>query len=83
MIKDNKKLEKLQKSGLLDFYLVSLISSDNLESVKDCDNHLDEISFLKSILDSNNIENKDYYSNVLDEGEKVILMDRNIFLKES
>ena len=83
MEKNNKKLEKLQKYGLLDFYLVSLISSDNLESVDDCDKHLAEIAYLKSIIGDNDIKNKDYYASILDDGESIILRDREQFLRES
>ena len=83
MAQDNKKLERLEKYGLLDFYLVSLISSDNLESVDDCDKHLAEIAYLKSIIGDNDIKNKDYYMSVLDDGENIILRDREQFLKES
>ena len=83
MAQDNKKLERLEKYGLLDFYLVSLISSDNLESVDDCDKHLAEIAYLKSIMGDNDIKNKDYYMSVLDDGENIILRDREQFLKES
>ena len=83
MAQDNKKLERLEKYGLLDFYLVSLISSDNLESVDDCDKHLAEIAYLKSILGDNDIKNKDYYASILDDGENIILRDREQFLKES
>ena len=82
MKRDRKLLEKLQKDNLLNFYLVSLISSDTLESIDDCDRVLKEIDFLKEILPENNIDNKEHYEKLINDGEIIILRDKAIFSKK-
>ena len=82
MKRDRKLLEKLQKDNILNFYLVSLISSDTLESLDDCDRVLKEIDFLKEILPENNIDNKEHYEKLINDGEIIILRDKAIFSKK-
>lgn len=82
MERNNKILEKLQKDGLLDFYLVALLSADNNECIEDCKAHLSEINFLLEIISSNEIENKDEYEKTLLDGKAILLHDMENFLKE-
>lgn len=75
-------LEKLQKSQLLDFYLVSLISSETLMTKEDCDKSLEKIRQAKELIKTANINNKDFYEKIINDGEDIILRDRENFIKK-
>ena len=51
-------LEGLEEGGMLYFYLASLISSDSLFTVENCEESLREIDFCLEILPENNIKDK-------------------------
>ena len=68
-------LERLQKDKLLDLYLVSLISSDTLLTVEDCEKSLKKILELKELIKTANIDDKERYEKFINDGEKIILRD--------
>lgn len=68
-------LEKLQNNNLLDFYLVSLISSDALITVEDCEKSLKKIQEAKIHLETANIKNKEKYAEMIIQGEEIIKRD--------
>lgn len=72
-------LEKLQENNLLDFYLVSLISSDTLITIEDCEKSLDKIKEVKEHLITANIDNKEQYADMIDKGEEIIKRDLEMF----
>lgn len=74
-------LEGLEKGGILYFYLVSLISSDGLLSVEDCEESLKEIDFCLEILDENNIKDKEKIRQMLNDGKEIVLRDMEILKK--
>lgn len=79
---DSRKfLEGLEKGGALYFYLVSLISSDSLLTVEDCEESLKEIDFCLEILPENNIENKEKIEQMLIDGKEIVLRDLENFKK--
>ena len=73
---DNKWLEGLEKGGLLYFYLVSLISSDELITEEDCDESLREIEHCLEILPENNIQNKEKIEEMLIQGKEIVIKER-------
>ena len=68
-------LEGLEKGGMLYFYLVSLISSDSLLSVEDCEESLREIDFCLEILPENDIEDREKIKQMLIDGKEIVLRD--------
>ena len=72
---NNKWLEGLEKGGLLYFYLISLISSDSLFTVEDCEESLKEIDYCLEILPENDIKDKDKIHNMLLQGREIVLKD--------
>lgn len=74
-------IEKLQKNQLLDLYLVSLISSDTLINKEACDKSLEKIREAKELIKTANINNKDFYVKMIEDGENIIIRDRENFLK--
>lgn len=72
---NNKWLEGLEKGGLLYVYLVSLISSDSLFTVEDCEESLKEIDYCLEILPENDIKDKDKIHNMLLQGREIVLKD--------
>lgn len=72
-------LEKLEEANILYFYLVSLISSDSLFSIKDCKESLDEIEYCLSVLPENNIKDKDKIKDMLLSGKEIVLRDMEMF----
>lgn len=80
-INSRKFLEGLEKGGVLYFYLVSLISSDSLLTVEDCEESLKEIDFCLEILPENNIENKEKIEQMLIDGKEIVLRDLENFKK--
>lgn len=71
-------LEELEKVGFLYFYLVSLISSDSLLTVEDCEEALKEIVFCLEVLSENNINNKEKIHKMLIDGREIVLRDLEI-----
>lgn len=71
----NKWLEGLEKEGLLYLYLVSLISADELLTVKDCEESLREIDYCLEILPENNIKDREKIYNMLVDGKVIVLKD--------
>lgn len=72
---NNKWLEGLEKGGFLYVYLVSLISSDSLFTVEDCEESLKEIDYCLEILPENDIKDKDKIHNMLLQGREIVLKD--------
>lgn len=72
---NNKWLEGLEKGGLLYVYLVSLISSDSLFTVEDCEESLKEIDYCLEILPENDIKDKDKIHEMLLQGREIVLRD--------
>lgn len=79
----NKCLENLEKSGFLYLYLVSLISSDSLLTVEDCEESLKEIDYCLEILPENDIKDKKKIKKMLLEGKEIVLRDLDILKNES
>ena len=75
-------LEGLEKSGMLYFYLVSLISSDSNTCLEDCEESLREIDFCLEILPENNISDRDKIKDMLLSRREIILRDMENFLNE-
>lgn len=72
-------LEGLEKGGMLYFYLVSLISSDSLLSVEDCEESLREINFCLEILPENDIKDREKIKQMLIDGKEIVLRDLEMF----
>jgi hypothetical protein len=72
---NNKWLEGLEKGGLLYVYLVSLISSDSLFTIEDCEESLKEIDYCLEILPENDIKDKDKIHEMLLQGREIVLKD--------
>ena len=72
-------LEGLEKGGMLYFYLVSLISSDSLLTIEDCEESLREIDFCLEILPENNIKDKEKIKQMLIDGKEIVLRDLEMF----
>ena len=72
-------LEGREQGGMLYFYLVSLISSDSLLSVEDCEESLREIDFCLEILPENDIKNREKIKQMLIDGKEIILRDLEMF----
>ena len=68
-------LEGLEKGGMLYFYLASLISSDSLFTIENCEESLREIDFCLEILPENNIKDKEKIKQKLIEEKKIVLRD--------
>ena len=76
---DRKFLEKLQETGFLYFFLVSLISSDSLFTEKDCEESLDLIDYCLDILSENDINDKEKIEKMLLDGKEIVLRDLENF----
>ena len=74
-------LEGLEKGGMLYFYLASLISSDSLFTVENCEESLREIDFCLEILPENNIKDKEKIKQMLIDGKEIVIRDLEM-LKE-
>lgn len=72
---NNKWLEGLEKGGLLYVYLVSLISSDSLFTVEDCEESLKEIERCLEILPENDIKDKEKIHDMLLQSKEIVLKD--------
>lgn len=77
-------VEKLHKNDMMWFFLVSLISSDTLLSVEDCETSLREITSLKKYLEESNLDEKikEDYRRYIDDGIEIINRDMKIFMEE-
>lgn len=80
---NNKLLEGLETVGLLYFYLVSLISSDSLFTVEDCEKSLKEIDNCLEILPENDIKNKEKIHEMLIQGKEIVLKEMERINNES
>ncbi len=80
---NNKWLEGLEKGGLLYVYLVSLISSDSLFTVEDCEESLKEIDYCLEILPENDIKDKDKIHDMLLQSREIVLKDMERFKNEN
>lgn len=78
---NNKWLEGLEKGGLLYVYLVSLISSDELLTVEDCEESLKEIDYCLEILPENDIKDKEKIKKMFLDGKEIVLRDMEILKK--
>ena len=74
-------LEGLEKGSMLYFYLASLISSDSLFTIENCEESLREIDFCLEILPENNIKDKEKIKQMLIDGKEIVLRDLEM-LKE-
>lgn len=74
-------LEGLEKGGMLYFYLASLISSDSLFTIENCEESLREIDFCLEILPENNVKDKEKIKQMLIDGKEIVLRDLEM-LKE-
>lgn len=72
---NNKWMEGLEKGGLLYLYLVSLISSDSLFTIGDCEESLKEIDHCLEILPENDIKDKEKIHDMLLQGREIVLKD--------
>ena len=72
-------LEGLEKGGMLYFYLASLISSDSLFTIENCEESLREIDFCLEILPENNIKDKEKIKQMLINGKEIVLRDLEMF----
>ena len=78
-----KWLEGLEKGGLLYVYLVSLISSDSLFTVEDCEESLKEIDYCLKILPENDIKDKKKIHEMLIQGKEIVLKEMERINNES
>ena len=74
-----KFLEGLEKGGMLYFYLVSLISSDSLLTIEDCEESLREIDYCLEILPENDIKDREKIQQMLIDGKEIVLRDLEMF----
>lgn len=79
----NKWLEGLEKGGVLYMYLVSLISSDSLFTVEDCEESLKELEYCLEILPENNIKDKEKIHEMLIQGKEIVLKEMERINNES
>lgn len=79
----NKWLEGLEKGGLLYVYLVSLISSDSLFTVEDCEESLKELEYCLEVLPENDIKDKEKIHEMLIQGKEIVLKEMERINNES
>ena len=74
-------LEELHKSGFIYLMLGSLISSDSLLSVEDCEKSLERLEKLNEELKTADIEEekKQEYQDFIDRGFEIVKRDLNQF----
>lgn len=83
MDRTNKWLEGLEKGGVLYMYLVSLISSDSLFTVEDCEESLKELEYCLEILPENDIKDKEKIHEMLIQGKEIVLKEMERINNES
>lgn len=71
-------LNKLKESGMLYFFLVSLISSDTLLTVKDCENSITRLKELLEVIPQSDLtdEEKEKTINFCNEGIAICERDK-------
>jgi len=71
-------LNKLKESGMLYFFLVSLISSDTLLTVKDCENSITRLKELLEVIPQSDLtdEEKEKTINFCNEGIEICERDK-------
>lgn len=77
---NNKFLENLEKQGLLYLYLVSLISADSLLSLEDCKVSMDELTWCLSVIDENDISDKEKIREMLLSGKEIVSNEMKNYL---
>lgn len=80
---NNKWLEGLEKGGVLYMYLVSLISSDSLFTVEDCEESLKELEYCLEILPENDIKDKEKIHEMLIQDKEIVLKEMERIKNES
>ena len=73
-------LEGLEKAGLLYMYLVSLVSSDELLTVEDCEETLKELDYCLEILPENNLQDSEKIRDFLIKGKEIV--NQEVFKKQ-
>ena len=73
------KIERLEKANLLNFILVSLISSDTLINIESCEKSLNKMLEYQEEIKTANIENKDFYVNMINDVIDIIKRDMELF----
>lgn len=71
-------LNKLKESGMLYFFLVSLISSNTLLTVKDCENSITRLKELLEVIPQSDLtdEEKEKTTNFCNEGIAICERDK-------
>lgn len=71
-------LNKLKESGMLYFFLVSLISSDTLLTAKDCENSITRLKELLEVIPQSDLtdEEKEKTINFCNEGIEICERDK-------
>lgn len=71
-------LNRLKESGMLYFFLVSLISSDTLLTVKDCENSITRLKELLEVIPQSDLtdEEKEKTINFCNEGIEICERDK-------
>ena len=64
-------------------YLVSLISSDSLFTVEDCEESLKELEYCLEILPENDIKDKEKIHEMLIQGKEIVLKEMERINNES
>jgi hypothetical protein len=76
-------IERLAKDELLNLVLVSLISSDTLIDIDSCKKSLFKMLIYRDEIKTANIENKNFYVKMIDEGIEIIERELRIFKEEN
>lgn len=76
-------IERFAKDELLNLILVSLISSDTLIDIESCEKSLSKMLMYKEEIKTANIENKDFYVKMIDDGIEIIERDLKTFKEEN
>lgn len=76
-------IERLAKDELLNLVLVSLISSDTLIDIDSCEKSLFKMLIYRDEIKTANIENKNFYVKMIDEGIEIIERELRTFKEEN
>lgn len=74
---DANLIKKLISEGLLYFFIISQISSDNILEKSNIEDRLRIIKSIKYVIDDLDIEDKDGYLDLLSDCERILLNDLN------